>query len=74
MSKLPKWIEETIPTGYETSDSETIVKLKEALSIAIEALKAIGKHQVIVAGSMSKLSITRHLADEALRRIEELGK
>lgn len=68
---LPKWIHDAFGRSFECSDGE---KLEEALTIAVEALQAIDKHQAIVASSMSKYSTTRHLAEEALRRIEALGK
>lgn len=77
MSNLPEWIKELIKEDDEAGSCEEIPSGRlayEALEIAWEALQAIDKHQAIVSSSMSKYSVTRHLADDAMRRIEEIGK
>lgn len=67
--------------GYEAREKEEEKRfLEEAaahsethhkLSAAREALKSISKHQQFVGGSMAQISPTKHIADEALRRIGE---
>lgn len=70
---LPKWAEERQFT--DRNWAVQMDKYHDALQIALEALQSISKHQAIVAGpSASRLSVTKKLADDAMRRIEELGK
>lgn len=72
MSDFPKWLEKAIPCGYETRDGETIEKLRKALTIALEALGQVSMYARVVHGSKAK--DYGEVANDAVRRIEELGK
>lgn len=63
---LPKWIINTVPTGYETKDGQSIIQLCNALVIAWEAL------EIEASGSCN--GVPNGISKAALRRIDELGR